>query len=114
MSRLRSTIAKRLVSVKQETAMLTTFNEVDMLPIKELRSKYGAEFEKEHEVKLGFMGFFVIAAVQALKSFQLLTHQLMEMMLFIMAFKILELLCLQRRGLVVPIIKDADTKSFLR
>ena len=58
MSRLRSTIAKRLVSVKQETAMLTTFNEVDMLPIKELRSKYGTEFEKEHGVKLGFMGFF--------------------------------------------------------
>ena len=56
MSRLRSTIAKRLVSVKQETAMLTTFNEVDMLPIKELRKKYGQEFEKEHGVKLGFMG----------------------------------------------------------
>ena len=66
MSRLRSTIAKRLVSVKQETAMLTTFNEVDMLPIKDLRKKYGAEFENEHEVKLGFMGFFVMAAVQAL------------------------------------------------
>ena len=60
MSRLRSTIAKRLVSVKQETAMLTTFNEVDMMPIKELRSKYGSEFEKEHGVKLGFMGFFGI------------------------------------------------------
>ena len=51
MSRLRSTIAKRLVSVKQDTAMLTTFNEVDMLPIKDLRSKYGEEFEKEHGVK---------------------------------------------------------------
>ena len=70
MSRLRSTIAKRLVSVKQETAMLTTFNEVDMLPIKELRAKYGAEFQEEHDVKLGFMGFFVIAAVQALKNSQ--------------------------------------------
>jgi len=58
MSRLRSTIAKRLVSVKQETAMLTTFNEVDMLPIKELRAKYGQEFLKQHGVKLGFMGFF--------------------------------------------------------
>jgi 2-oxoglutarate dehydrogenase E2 component (dihydrolipoamide succinyltransferase) len=71
MSRLRATIANRLLTVKQETAMLTTFNEVDMLPIKELRSKYGAEFEKQHGVKLGFMGFFVIAAIQALKKFPL-------------------------------------------
>ena len=68
MSRLRSTIAKRLVSVKQDTAMLTTFNEVDMLPIKELRSKYGAEFKEEHGVKLGFMGFFVAASINALKK----------------------------------------------
>jgi len=68
MTRLRSTIAKRLVNVQQETAMLTTFNEVDMLPIKELRTKYGQEFEKQHGVKLGFMGFFVIAAVQAKKK----------------------------------------------
>ena len=58
MSRLRSTIANRLLTVKQETAMLTTFNEVDLKPIKDLRAKYGNEFEEEHGVKLGFMGFF--------------------------------------------------------
>ena len=58
MTRLRSTIAKRLVEVQQETAMLTTFNEVDMKPIKDIRSKYGEDFLKEHGVKLGFMGFF--------------------------------------------------------
>ena len=91
MSRLRSTIAKRLVSVKQETAMLTTFNEVDMLPIKDLRKKYGAEFENEHKVKLGFMGFFVMAAVQLLKNSHLLMHLSTEMMLYIMVSKILVL-----------------------
>ena len=91
--------------------MLTTFNEVDMLPIKDLRSKYGAEFEKEHEVKLGFMGFFVIAAVQALKNFQLLMLLSMVMTLFIMASRILVSLYQLIEGLVVPIIKDADTKS---
>ena len=66
MTRLRSTIAKRLVEVQQETAMLTTFNEVDMKPIKDIRSKYGDDFLKEHGVKLGFMGFFVAASVNAL------------------------------------------------
>jgi 2-oxoglutarate dehydrogenase E2 component (dihydrolipoamide succinyltransferase) len=55
MSRLRSTIAQRLLSVKQETAMLTTFNEVDLKPIKNMRAKYGKDFEAEHGVKLGFM-----------------------------------------------------------
>ena len=69
MSRLRSTIANRLLSVKQETAMLTTFNEVNLKPIKDLRAKYGEDFNAEHGVKLGFMGFFVLAAVQALKKF---------------------------------------------
>jgi len=58
MSRLRATIAKRLLEVKQNTAMLTTFNEVDMLPIKNMRSKFGTEFEEKHGVKLGFMSFF--------------------------------------------------------
>ena len=57
MSRLRATIANRLLTVKQNTAMLTTFNEVDMQPIKDLRAKYGEEFLKQHDVKLGFMGF---------------------------------------------------------
>ena len=71
MSRLRTTIANRLVTVQQETAMLTTFNEVDMQPIKDLRQKYGAEFEAEHGTKLGFMGFFVSASVQALLKFPL-------------------------------------------
>tara|TARA_B100001758_G_scaffold246642_1_gene262243 strand:+ start:404 stop:1594 length:1191 start_codon:yes stop_codon:yes gene_type:complete len=111
MSRLRSTIAKRLVSVKQNTAMLTTFNEVDMLPIKELRSKYGAEFEKEHEVKLGFMGFFVIAVVQALKKFPVVNASIDGDDIVYHGFQDIGVAVSTERGLVVPIIKDADTKS---
>ena len=111
MSRLRSTIAKRLVSVRQETAMLTTFNEVDMLPIKDLRSKYGAEFEKEHEVKLGFMGFFVIAAVQALKKFPVVNASIDGNDVVYHGFQDIGVAVSTERGLVVPIIKDADTKS---
>ena len=111
MSRLRSTIADRLVSVKQNTAMLTTFNEVDMQPIKELRSKYGAEFEKEHEVKLGFMGFFVIAAVQALKKFPVVNASIDGSDIVYHGFQDIGVAVSTERGLVVPVIKDADTKS---
>ena len=111
MSRLRSTIAKRLVSVKQETAMLTTFNEVDMLPIKELRAKYGQEFLKQHGVKLGFMGFFVIAAVQALKKFPLVNASIDGADIVYHGFQDIGVAVSTERGLVVPIIKDSDTKS---
>ena len=111
MSRLRTTIAKRLVSVKQETAMLTTFNEVDMLPIKELRSKYGAEFEQEHDVKLGYMGFFVIASVQALKKFPLVNASIDGNDIVYHGFQDIGVAVSTERGLVVPVIKDADNKS---
>ena len=111
MSRLRSTIAKRLVSVKQDTAMLTTFNEVDMLPVKDLRSKYGEEFEKEHGVKLGFMGFFVVAAVQALKKFPMVNASIDKNDIVYHGFQDIGVAVSTERGLVVPIIKDADTKS---
>ena len=111
MSRLRSTIAKRLVSVKQDTAMLTTFNEEDMLPIKDLRSKYGEEFEKEHGVKLGFMGFFVVAAVQALKKFPMVNASIDKNDIVYHGFQDIGVAVSTERGLVVPIIKDADTKS---
>ena len=111
MSRLRSTIAKRLVSVKQETAKLTTFNEVDMLPIKELRKKYGQEFEKEHGVKLGFMGFFVIAAVQALRKFPIVNASIDGQDIVYHGFQDIGVAVSTERGLVVPVIKDADSKS---
>jgi 2-oxoglutarate dehydrogenase E2 component (dihydrolipoamide succinyltransferase) len=111
MTRLRNTIAKRLVSAQQETAMLTTFNEVDMLPIKELRSKYGQEFEKQHGVKLGFMGFFVIAAVQALKKFPIVNASIDDSDIVYHGYQDIGVAVSTERGLVVPIIKDADTKS---
>ena len=112
MSRLRNTIAKRLVSVQQETAMLTTFNEVDMLPIKELRAKYGQEFEKQHGIKLGFMGFFIIAAVQALKKFPIVNASIDGSDVIYHGYQDIGVAVSTERGLVVPIIKDADTKSF--
>ena len=108
MSRLRSTIAKRLVSVKQETAMLTTFNEVDMLPIKELRSKYGTEFEKEHGVKLGFMGFFVIAAVQALKKFPVVNASIDGDDIVYHGFQDIGVAVSTERGLVVPVVRNVQ------
>ena len=111
MSRLRATIANRLLSVKQETAMLTTFNEVDMLPIKELRSKYGAEFEKQHGVKLGFMGFFVIAAIQALKKFPLVNASIDKSDIVYHGYQDIGVAVSTDRGLVVPVIRDADMMS---
>tara|TARA_B100000795_G_C22806807_1_gene445551 strand:- start:2194 stop:3393 length:1200 start_codon:yes stop_codon:yes gene_type:complete len=111
MSRLRATIAKRLLTVKQETAMLTTFNEVDMLPIKELRSKYGAEFEKQHGVKLGFMGFFVIAAIQALKKFPLVNASIDKTDIVYHGYQDIGVAVSTERGLVVPVIRDADMLS---
>ena len=111
MSRLSATIANRLLTVKQETAMLTTFNEVDMLPIKELRSKYGAEFEKQHGVKLGFMGFFVIAAIQALKKFPLVNASIDKSDIVYHGYQDIGVAVSTDRGLVVPVIRDADMMS---
>ena len=111
MSRLRATIANRLLTVKQETAMLTTFNEVDMLPIKELRSKYGAEFEKQHGAKLGFMGFFVIAAIQALKKFPLVNASIDNSDIVYHGYQDIGVAVSTDRGLVVPVIRDADMMS---
>ena len=111
MSRLRATIANRLLTVKQETAMLTTFNEVDMLPIKELRAKYGAEFEKQHGVKFGFMGFFVIAAIQALKKFPLVNASIDQTDIVYHGYQDIGVAVSTERGLVVPVIRDADMMS---
>jgi 2-oxoglutarate dehydrogenase E2 component (dihydrolipoamide succinyltransferase) len=108
MSRLRATIAKRLLSVKQETAMLTTFNDVDMQPIKDLRAKYGKEFEEEHGVKLGFMGFFVLASVQALKKFPLVNASIDGNDIVYHGYQDVGVAVSTERGLVVPVIRDAD------
>lgn len=107
MSRLRSTIANRLLTVKQETAMLTTFNEVDLKPIKELRAKYGKDFEEEHGVKLGFMGFFVLASVQALKKFPLVNASIDGTDIVYHGYQDVGVAVSTQRGLVVPVIRDA-------
>ena len=111
MTRLRSTIAKRLVEVQQETAMLTTFNEVDMKPIKDIRSKYGDDFLKEHGVKLGFMGFFVAACVNALEKFPQVNASIDGTDIVYHGYKDIGVAVSTDRGLVVPVIKDADIKS---
>ena len=109
MSRLRSTIANRLLSVKQETAMLTTFNEVDLKPIKDLRFKYGEDFFAEHGVKLGFMGFFVLAAVQALKKFPVVNASIDGSDIVYHGYQDVGVAVSTERGLVVPVIRDADS-----
>ena len=109
MSRLRSTIANRLLSVKQETAMLTTFNEVDLKPIKDLRAKYGEDFFAEHGVKLGFMGFFVLAAVQALKKFPVVNASIDGSDIVYHGYQDVGVAVSTERGLVVPVIRDADS-----
>tara|TARA_B100000287_G_C20660386_1_gene789923 strand:- start:1606 stop:2838 length:1233 start_codon:yes stop_codon:yes gene_type:complete len=106
MSRLRSTIANRLLSVKQETAMLTTFNEADLKPIKDLRAKYGKDFEAEHGVKLGFMGFFVLAAVQALKKFPVVNASIDGNDIVYHGYQDVGVAVSTERGLVVPVIRD--------
>ena len=108
MSRMRSTIAKRLLSVTQGTAMLTTFNEVDMQPIKDLREKYGAEFLSEHGLKLGFMGFFVSASINALKKFPVANASIDGDDVIYHGYQDISVAVSTDRGLVVPVIRDAD------
>ena len=108
MSRMRSTIAKRLLSVTQETAMLTTFNEVDMKPIKDLREEYGTEFLSEHGLKLGFMGFFVAASINALKKFPVANASIDGNDVVYHGYQDISVAVSTDRGLVVPVIRDAD------
>ena len=108
MSRLRATIAKRLLEVKQNTAMLTTFNEVDMLPIKNMRAKFGTEFEEKHGVKLGFMSFFVAAAVEALRAFPSVNASIDGDDIVYHSFQDIGVAVSTERGLVVPIIRNAE------
>jgi len=111
MSRMRSTIAKRLLSVTQETAMLTTFNEVNMKPIKDLREKYGTEFLSEHGLKLGFMGFFVAASINALKKFPVANASIDGDDVIYHGYQDISVAVSTDRGLVVPVIRDADIMS---
>tara|TARA_Y100000768_G_scaffold298166_1_gene231928 strand:+ start:133 stop:1329 length:1197 start_codon:yes stop_codon:yes gene_type:complete len=108
MSRMRSTIARRLLSVSQETAMLTTFNEVDMQPIKNLRNEYGEDFNSNHGIKLGFMGFFVAASIVALKKYPIANASIDGNDVVYHGYQDISVAVSTDKGLVVPVIRDAD------
>ncbi|HWV32832.1 MAG TPA: 2-oxoglutarate dehydrogenase complex dihydrolipoyllysine-residue succinyltransferase [Dyadobacter sp.] len=112
MSSLRKTIARRLVAVKNETAMLTTFNEVDMKPVMDLRAKFKDKFKEKHEVGLGFMSFFVKAVTVALKDFPVINAQIDGEELVYNDFADISVAVSTPRGLVVPVIRNAETLSF--
>ncbi len=112
MSRLRARIAERLVQSQSTAAILTTFNEVNMQPVMELRNKYKEKFEKEHGVKLGFMSFFVKAAVAALKKFPLVNASIDGNDIIYHGYYDIGIAVGSPRGLVVPIIREADRLSF--
>jgi 2-oxoglutarate dehydrogenase E2 component (dihydrolipoamide succinyltransferase) len=112
MSSLRKTIARRLVAVKNETAMLTTFNEVDMKPVMDLRSKFKDKFKEKHEVGLGFMSFFVKAVTVALKDFPVVNAYIDGEELVYNDFSDISVAVSTPRGLVVPVIRNAETLSF--
>jgi 2-oxoglutarate dehydrogenase E2 component (dihydrolipoamide succinyltransferase) len=111
MSSLRKTIAKRLVSVKNETAMLTTFNEVNMGPVMELRKKYKDQFKEKHGVGLGFMSFFTKAVTEALKDFPAVGARIDGDEIVYSNFADISIAVSAPKGLVVPIIRNADKLS---
>ncbi|OKS87941.1 2-oxoglutarate dehydrogenase complex dihydrolipoyllysine-residue succinyltransferase [Mucilaginibacter polytrichastri] len=108
MTSLRKTIAKRLVAVKNETAMLTTFNEVDMAPIMELRGKYKDKFKEKHGVGLGFMSFFTKAVCEALKEWPAVGARIEGDEIVYSDFVDVSIAVSAPRGLVVPVIRNAD------
>ena len=111
MSRLRARVAERLLASQQENAILTTFNEVNMKPIMDLRAKYKEKFEKEHGVKLGFMSFFVKAAVAALKKYPVVNASVDGSDIVYHGYFDIGIAIGSPRGLVVPILRDADQMS---
>ncbi|HZV55786.1 MAG TPA: 2-oxoglutarate dehydrogenase complex dihydrolipoyllysine-residue succinyltransferase [Rhodocyclaceae bacterium] len=111
MSRLRARVAERLVQSQSTNAILTTFNEVNMAPVMDLRNKYKDKFEKEHGVKLGFMSFFVKAAVHALKKYPILNASVDGNDIVYHGYFDIGIAVGSPRGLVVPILRDADQMS---
>ncbi|MES1940460.1 dihydrolipoamide succinyltransferase subunit E2 [Salinisphaera sp. T5B8] len=112
MTRIRQRIAERLLDASQNTAMLTTFNEVDMKAVMELRNQYKEKFEKDHEVRLGFMSFFVKAAVEALKRFPIVNASIDEGDIVYHGFYDIGVAVSSPRGLLVPVLRDADQQSY--
>jgi len=112
MTRLRSTIAKRLKEAQNNAAMLTTFNEVDMSRIIEMRAEYKDGFQKRYGVKLGFMSFFVRSCVEALKAFPIINAEIQQDEIIYKNYYNIGVAVGTEKGLVVPVVRDADELSF--
>ena len=112
LSMLRRKVAERLVSVKNETAMLTTFNEVDMQPIFDLRFKYKETFKEKHGVSLGFMSFFTLACVKALQEFPSVNSMIDGKEMISYDFQDISIAVSGPKGLMVPVIRNAENLSF--
>jgi len=112
MSRLRQTIASRLVQAQQTAAMLTTFNEVNMQPVMELRARHKEEFEKQHGARLGFMSFFVKASVAALQKFPLVNAYIDGTDIVQHNYHDIGIAVSSPRGLVVPVLRNCESLSF--
>jgi 2-oxoglutarate dehydrogenase E2 component (dihydrolipoamide succinyltransferase) len=112
MTRLRARIAQRLVEAQSTQALLTTFNEVDLTATSELRSRYKDRFEKQHGTKLGFMSFFVKASIEALKRYPVLNASVDGNDIVYHEYYDIGVAVSTERGLIVPIVRDADSKTF--
>jgi 2-oxoglutarate dehydrogenase E2 component (dihydrolipoamide succinyltransferase) len=112
MTMLRRTVAKRLVEARQTMAMLTTFNEIDMTQVQSLRKEYQEAFEKRYQVRLGFMSFFVKAAIEALKQFPQLNAEIDGDDIIYHNYFDIGVAVSTERGLVVPVLKNAERSSF--
>ena len=112
MTRLRAKVAERLLQAQQNAAMLTTFNEVNMQAVMDLRQQYKDRFHKKHEVKLGFMSFFVKSSIEALKKFPAINASIDEQDILYHGYYDIGIAVTSPRGLVVPVVKDADQLDF--
>jgi 2-oxoglutarate dehydrogenase E2 component (dihydrolipoamide succinyltransferase) len=112
MTRLRARIAERLITAQSTQALLTTFNEVDLLAVQELRTRYKDKFEKNHGVKLGFSSFFVKATIEALKRFPIINAAVDGSDIVYREFYDIGMAVSTERGLVVPVLRDADLLNF--
>lgn len=112
MTRLRARVAERLLNASRDTAMLTTFNEVDMQPVMDLRARYRDAFEKRHNgIRLGFMGFFLRASVEALKRFPVVNASIDGTDIVYHGYQDIGVAVSSERGLVVPVLRDVDTMT---
>lgn len=112
MTRLRARIAERLLQAQQNAAMLTTFNDVNMQSVIDLRQQYKARFEQQHDIKLGFMSFFVKASVEALKRFPVINASIDNTDIIYHGYYDIGIAVSTPRGLIVPVLRDADQLDF--